>query len=183
MALYNTPYDAANTAVRAYLTKLGEYYLGYSFNTSSGRGLATWSKIRDTVFSSKCAYCGDAALKLQMDHLIMFNREQFGLHHPGNVVPSCAACNKRTKDKKSIYNTWETHLSIVCETNNCKDQFFERWNRIKSHHEQGELAYPKLKESEMKAIRIIANNLYERVKGEFDAAITLYQELDKEFIK
>lgn len=183
MALYNTPYDAANTAVRAYLTKLGEYYLGHSFNTSNGRGMADWNKIRDHVFEGKCAYCGDLISKLQMDHLIMFNREQFGLHHPGNVVPSCAGCNKRSKDTKGAYNSWEKHLSIVCELNNSKDQFFDRWNRIKKHIETGEFAYPKLKESEIKAIKIIANNLYNRIKGEFDAAFELYQELDKEFTK
>ena len=36
MAIYNTPADAANTAVRAFLTKVGEFYLDRSFNTASG---------------------------------------------------------------------------------------------------------------------------------------------------
>lgn len=183
MALYNTAYDAANTAVRAYLTKLGEYYFKRSFNTSSGRSLADWNKIRDLVFEGKCAYCGTTSSKLQMDHLIMFNREQFGLHHPGNVVPACAVCNKRTKSEHGGHNSWERHLSVICELNNSKDQFFDRWNKIKHHFETGEFAYPKLKESEVKAIRIIANNLYERIKGEFDASFQLFQELDKEFTK
>ncbi|CAE6902108.1 HNH nucleases [Vibrio sp. B1FIG11] len=37
MAIYNTASDSANTAVRAFLTKVGEHYLGHSFNTGSGK--------------------------------------------------------------------------------------------------------------------------------------------------
>ena len=36
MAIYNTASDAANTAVRAFLTKVGEFYLGRTFNTGTG---------------------------------------------------------------------------------------------------------------------------------------------------
>lgn len=42
MSIYNTASDASNTAVRAFLTKLGEYYLERSFNTSSGQGKQDW---------------------------------------------------------------------------------------------------------------------------------------------
>ena len=38
MAVYNTTSDAANTVVRAFLTRVGEYYLGHTFNTGSGKG-------------------------------------------------------------------------------------------------------------------------------------------------
>ena len=38
MATYNTPSDAANTMVRAFLTKVGESYLDHSFNTANGKG-------------------------------------------------------------------------------------------------------------------------------------------------
>jgi len=38
MTTHNTASDAANTAVRAYLTTLGEKYLGHGFNTGSGKG-------------------------------------------------------------------------------------------------------------------------------------------------
>lgn len=41
MAIYNTPFDAANTAARSFLTSVGEFYLGRSFNTGSGPGKAT----------------------------------------------------------------------------------------------------------------------------------------------
>ncbi len=183
MALYNTPYDAANTAVRAFLTKIGEYYLERSFNTSSGLAKKDWLKIRDEIFEGCCAYCGVSGVKLQMDHLIMFNRQEFGLHHPGNIAPACSPCNKRTKNNNRKYNSWENHLSIICERNKSKEQFFDRWKRIKQHIDEGDFAYPKLTEGESKAIKIIASNLYERIKTEFESSIELYQELDKEFIK
>ena len=115
MAVYNTPADAANTAVRAFLTRIGEYYLGRSFNTSSGKASQDWIKIRDIVFDGKCAYCGKKESKLQMEHLIMFNRDEYGLHHPGNIVPVCNNCNKRSRDEKQQYKNWEEHLSIICE--------------------------------------------------------------------
>ena len=35
MAIYNTSSNAANTMVRAFLTKIVESYLNYSFNTGS----------------------------------------------------------------------------------------------------------------------------------------------------
>lgn len=103
MALYNTYADAANTAVRAFLTEIGEYYWGKSFNTSSGKAKKDWETIRDQIFSGECAYCGKSDSKLQMEHLIMFNRTEFGLHHPGNIVPSCKECNSRSKK-------WTEHI-------------------------------------------------------------------------
>ena len=98
MAVYNTPSDAANTAVRAFLTSVGEHYLGRSFNTGSGRGKDIWKQIQAS-FNETCAYCGTAS-KLQIEHLIMFNRSEYGLHHPGNIVPVCKYCNERQKDGK-----------------------------------------------------------------------------------
>ena len=50
MATYSTASDAGNTAVRAFLRKVGEVYLGRSFNTESGKGKADWERIRDSVF-------------------------------------------------------------------------------------------------------------------------------------
>jgi len=57
MTTYNTSGDAANTAVRSLLTKIGEYYLQKSFNTSSGNGKKEWERIKHEVFDNKCAYC------------------------------------------------------------------------------------------------------------------------------
>ena len=42
MTVYNTGSDSANTAVRAFLTKVREFYLGRSFNTASGQGKKDW---------------------------------------------------------------------------------------------------------------------------------------------
>ena len=54
MTTYNTSSDSANTNVRALLTKVGEYYLGRSFNTASGRGKVDWEKIE-----SRCENWGN----------------------------------------------------------------------------------------------------------------------------
>lgn len=183
MSIYNTPADAANTAVRAFLTSLGEHYWGSSFNTGSGKGKSDWGKIKQDIFKNECAYCGAKELKLQMEHLIMFNRSEYGLHHPGNVVPVCAKCNSRTKREDKTYTLWEDHLSSICEENNEKDKFFDRWTRIRKHLSEGEFAYPRLTTEERDSIRIIANHLYEKIKYEFQNALTLYKELDKTFNK
>lgn len=183
MSVYNTPADAANTAVRAFLTQLGEYYLKRNFNTSSGKAKADWERIRDEVFGAQCAYCGKTGTKLQMDHLIMFNRTEFGLHHPGNVVPACTQCNSRSRNATKGYHSWEDHLSFICETNNEKDKFYDRWKRIKEHVGSSDYKYPILTDEEEKAIRIIANNLYENIKNAFDNSINLYEQLDQAFSK
>ena len=74
--------DAANTAVRAFLTKVGAKYWGKTFNTGSGPGKDIWFKIKNDVFSAKCFYCSKAPDKLQIEHIIMFNRDEYSLHHP-----------------------------------------------------------------------------------------------------
>ena len=114
MTVYNTGSDSANTAVRAFLTKVGEFYLGRSFNTASGQGEKDWVRIKDKVFDKKCAYCDDENTKLQIEHLIMMSREQFGLHHPGNIVPVCSRCNIRKAVNKK-YPNWEEHLKLICD--------------------------------------------------------------------
>lgn len=176
MALHNTQFDAANTAVRAFLTKIGEEYYGKSFNVSSGFGKQQWLKIKEDIFDNTCAYCGANDGKLQIDHLIMFNKTGFGLHHPGNIVPVCNKCNKRTKKNTGEYNTWDEHLSLICELNNEKDKFLDRWNKIKKHISEGEYSYPKLTDEERNALRIISTNLYKNIVSEFDNAFNLYKD-------
>lgn len=183
MAVYNTSYDAANTAVRAFLTKVGEYYFGKTFNTNSGIAKKTWHKIRDEIFEGKCAYCFNSSTKLQIEHLIMFNRKQYGLHHPGNIVPVCTACNKRQKDEGNIYLGWEDHLEQICRRNNDLDSYFDRKKKIKAHMNDGEYKYPELNEAEQHAIRVIANFLYENIKVESAKALKMYEELDSAFVK
>ena len=108
--------DVANTMVRAFLTKIGESYLNHSFNTGSGKGKEIWQGIK-IKFESKCAFCGKEFNDLTIEHLVMFNRKECGLHHPGNVVPSCKSCNKRTRDKDSKeYVDWIKHLETKCDS-------------------------------------------------------------------
>ena len=113
----------------------------------------------------------------------MFNREDFGLHHPGNIVPACSSCNSRSKDENKKYNSWEKHLSYICEKNNEKEIFLDRWTKIKNHMSNGEYKYPLLSSEENKALRIITNNLYSSIKSEFDKAVKLFEYLDEAFTR
>jgi hypothetical protein len=178
MAIYNTSSDAANTAVRAFLTKVGELYLGRSFNTSSGFGKQTWLRIKNEVFNGRCAYCDSKSVSLQIEHLVMFNRSEYGLHHPGNIVPCCKECNKRTKDSNGNYLTWREHLKIICKQ---KSDFKERESKIDESIKSEN--YPCLNEKEQHAIRVIANTLYENIKNESNKSLSLYKELDEVFVK
>lgn len=182
MAIHNTSYDAANTAVRAFLTKVGATYWGKTFNTGSGSGRAIWIKIKDDVFEGKCCYCGKASDKLQIEHLVMFNREEYGLHHPGNVVPVCSDCNKRGTDEDGKHLSWEGHLKSVCQRNNEMSSFDERKERILDHVERGEFAYPKLTENEKHSIRVIAESLYNNITAETDNSLSLYGKITKAFV-
>src|SRR4030043_563192 len=110
MAIHNTLFDAANTAVSAFLIKVGAKYWGKTFNVGSISGKVIWLEIKDKVFNERCCYCGNTPGKLQIEHLIMFNREEYGLHHPGNVVPCCTDCNKRKKDNNGKHVSWEEQL-------------------------------------------------------------------------
>jgi len=183
MALYNTSSDVANTAVRAFLTKIGELYLRRSFNVASGVAQKDWQRIRDVVFEGTCAYCGKKEGRLQMDHLIMFNRTGYGLHHPGNIAPVCKKCNTRSKNANGEYNSWEDHLTYICESSNEKNEFMDRFNRIRKHTTEGEYAYPTLTDEEKNTLRIITSALYRNIKGEFENAIELYKELGKPIMK
>ena len=180
MTVYNTGSDSANTAVRAFLTKVGEFYLGRNFNTASGQGKKDWVRIKDKVFDKKCAYCDDENTKLQIEHLIMFNRAEFGLHHPGNVVPVCSECNKRMKSNKKYIN-WEKQLKFICEEKGEIDKFNKRKKKIEEHIKKEK--YPELSKEEKHSIRVIAESLYTNTKSELDKSIELYKELDKAFVK
>lgn len=178
MAIYNTPSDAANTAVRAFLTSVGEHYFGRSFNTGSGKGKALWEQIRNE-FENACAYCGTQGA-LQIEHLVMFNRAEYGLHHPGNIVPVCKSCNERQKDADKDYISWEAQLAVKCR-DSAPDVFQSRRNKILAHVEKYQ--YPKLKEQERHAIRVIAESLYENIKAESEKSLNMYRKLDEAFVK
>ncbi len=181
MAIYNTGSDAANTAVRAFLTQVGEHYLGSKFNTASGKGKAIWLSIRDEVFEGKCAYCGTSSATLQIEHLMMFNRAEYGLHHPGNIVPCCKLCNKRNKNLHGEYLSWKDHLHVICEKQDALEQFQIRKKRIEEHISNFD--YPNLNDNERHAIRVIANSLYENIKAELEKSKSMYKQLDSAFVR
>ena len=176
MAIYNTPSDAANTAVRAFLTSVGEFYYGGSFNTGSGKGRAVWEQIQKD-FDDACAYCG-CAEKMQIEHLVMFNRAEYGLHHPGNIVPVCRSCNGREKYEKK-YVSWQAQLerkSIGAD----QTIIISRRQRIEGHVEH--YRYPNLTPQEQRAIAVIAESLYENIKTESEKSLALYKKLDEAFV-
>ena len=181
MAVYNTASDSANTAVRAFLTKVGEHYLGHSFNTGSGKGKKMWLEIRDTHFNSCCAYCGVKHEQLQIEHVLMFNRTEFGLHHPGNTIPCCKACNKRQRNDDKSYCGWEKHLEYVCQQRKENNLFASRKQKIIDNFER--FSYPNLNQNEQHAIGVIAGSLYENIKTESDKSLSLYKQLDEAFVK
>lgn len=110
----------------------------------------------------------------------MFNRAEYGLHHPGNIVPICQECNKRTRKPDGTYMTWKEHLEHICNTSGHSDQFEKRRKKILNHIDNEK--YPELSQEEHHAIRVIANSLYENTKNELDKSLELYKQLDKAFV-
>ena len=179
MTTYNTSSDAANTMIRAFLTKVGETYLGRSFNTGSGKGKEIWSRIKADTFDNKCAFCDKETETLTIEHLIMFNRDQCGLHHPGNIVPCCKACNKRRRhqDTKKYFD-WTEQLESVCGS---IEDLVIRKKKINDHIKNEN--YPELTEDEVNALRAVAQSLYNRTSSELEKSIELFQNIDATLVK
>ena len=179
MAVYNTSSDSANTMVRAFLTKVGESYIGHGFNTRTGKGREIWDRIRQHTFKNCCAFCGITGVDLQIEHLIMFNRDQCGLHHPGNMVPVCARCNKRGKypDTKSYFD-WTDQLKEVCQND---DLFNTRRAKIIDHINTEN--YPELSQDVLNALRAITNSLYQSTASELERYLDLFQNIDSTLIQ
>ena len=165
--------------IRAFLTKVGEMYLGHSFNTASGKGKDLWQTIVQKTFENRCAYCDMVTDKPTIEHLIMFNRDCCGLHHPGNVVPSCRSCNRRAKhsDTKE-WLTWQEHLQSACTT---IDELNVRQKRISNHIRSHK--YPNLTEDELNALKSVAYSLYDSTSHELEKSISLYRAIDKTLVK
>ncbi|MDC0187485.1 HNH endonuclease [Candidatus Nitrosopelagicus sp.] len=184
MTTYNTYADAANTAVRAFLTSVGEHYLGETFNTGSGSGKRIWETIKEE-FDHRCAYCNKQTT-LQIEHLVMFNRTEYGLHHPGNIVPTCQDCNKRQRKKveispervKKVYVNWEGQLKAICKGN--ETNFNKRKKKIEKSIKK--YNYPELSKNEENSIRVMAESLYGLIKQSGDNTNILYKELEKSFV-
>lgn len=177
MAIYNTGADSANTMIRAFLTKIGELYLGSSFNTGSGAGKALWESIKDD-FNYSCAYCGNKKDKLTIEHLVMFNRIECGLHHPGNIVPCCSQCNRRKKNDKGEYISWDQQLSLIAKKHS---DYTMRRKKILKHIDAKN--YPKLTKIQKNALKSICEHLYDSTKQELNKSLNLYQSIDTNLLK
>ena len=129
---------------------------------------------------SRCAYCGisEEDAKLTMEHLIMFNRTECGLHHPGNVVPCCSPCNKRERGNDKNFVGWEDHLKFICK--NDKEKLQERKKTILNHIRNEK--YPKLSENEVSALKAIAKHLYTSTQSELDKAFSLFINIDETIV-
>ena len=177
MASHNTGSDAANTNVRAFLTKIGVHYYGKPFNHTSGKAKELWREICEESFDSSCAYCGIKNEKLTMEHLVMFNRSECGLHHPGNVVPCCRECNKRSRNQDKQYENWDTHLSKRCS--NLED-YRKRKALIEKHIKEHN--YPILSDDELNALKAITNHLYRSTQAELEKAVELFTSIDRNIV-
>ena len=130
MAIHNAGSDSAKTIVRAYLIKIGGSYLNNLYNSRSVKGKEIWRNIKHK-FENKCAFCGEEFSEITIEHWIMFNRTECGLHHHGNIFPSCKSYNKRIRDKESkAYVSWEEHLKTKCDSS---EEFKLRKEKISSH--------------------------------------------------
>ena len=176
MTTYNTDSDSANTSVRAFLTKVGEYYLDRTFNTGSGWGKQKWLEIKDEDFGCSCAYCGIKDVPLQIEHLIMFNRTQCGLHHPGNIVPACRNCNS----SRNRASTWEEHLELICSNNGESNLYKQRLNKINKHISDYE--YPNLTKEQYSSVKVIVESLYNNIKTEGTKSLVMYKKLLDNFV-
>ncbi|MEK6448418.1 HNH endonuclease [Priestia aryabhattai] len=160
MAIRNTKQDAANTAVRALLTAKGETYLGEKYT----KGSKMWADILDDFFY-KCAYCEKELYEreeIEMEHLIMLNKEDVGLHHPGNTVPICKACNKRGRIK--IYYTWQEHLAQRCSDSATRKQLEEKIKKQLAYYNYKELDEETKKEISLMSITKAEQHLKDIIK-------------------
>lgn len=183
MAIYNTGSDAANTNVRAFLTKIGEFYLGHTFDTGSGKGKEIWSRIKSETFRNMCAFCNEHADSLTIEHLVMFNRSQCGLHHPGNIVPCCKSCNKRKRDPNTkVFLDWTEHLQEVCQDQGARiDELSKRKQRIT--YPINNEGYPNFTEDEINALRAVSENLYRNTTSGLEGALNLFKSIDDTLLR
>jgi hypothetical protein len=137
-----------------------------------------WEKLKTETFNSRCAYCHNKG-KLHIEHLIMFNNEQCGLHHPGNIVPCCPKCNTMKKDEDTKkYVNWEDQLLKIC---NSKEEFKSRKKIIQTHIKNEN--YPNLTDDEINALRAVGKHLYSSTKSLFDSSFELFKNVDSTLLK
>jgi hypothetical protein len=184
MASNPGPADASNTAVRYLLRKAGSFHLQGMYNHKSSWGKDAWSGIVTDTFSSECAFCGVKAAyyegKFELEHLEGLNKTELGLHHPGNTVPVCKACNKRTRVDGRFAN-WEEHLRKVCSDRGEDDKFEDRHNRIWKHMNEGTWKLPMRSDEAKNGLRRTAKYLYEDISNAAKTAVERYEDLKREF--
>ena len=177
-----SPSDASNMAVRFLLRKAGAVHLDSMYDHTSSWGKEAWEDIVSNVFSGRCAYCGRVGQQLQVEHLHMINRTQLGIHHPGNTVPSCKGCNKRTRLAGNQFADWEKHLESICAERNETDKFEERRIRIANHMQEGDYKLPWTSDSAQNAVRMITDELYNDISEECRKALRRYERLLRTFV-
>ena len=64
-----------------------------------GVSIRDWMRLVDR-FGGRCAYCGETAARLQMDHVLPLSRG--GRHSIGNVLPACKRCNNSKSSRLLI---------------------------------------------------------------------------------
>ena len=169
---------ARNLIVRSFLREVGKVPNEPYFDHSSKKGKKVWDRIKKR-FNQKCAYCGKRDDELEMEHLIMLNRQQGGLHHPGNVVPACKECNKREKDDANErYLDWEKHLNNIKKSDRGSNiDVATQINNIKDHMKCEN--YPYIGEVTQKSIIKLAECLYKEVMVLQEGYIKKAEELSK----
>lgn len=141
--------DIANAALRIFLQEVGRFYdkaRGYEEYRSN----KTQKRTLLEFFGNACCYCG-LGLSIETmseDHLVPMNKDALGLHAWGNVVPSCAPCNKAKH-----FGKWRDHVAAVSSSS---DVASDRAARISDFLDRYRYE-PNLR------LQSIANNLYEDV--------------------
>ena len=178
-----TPSDASNTAVRFLLRKAGSMTLPSMYDTTRGWGKEAWKDIVTNTFRGECAYCGAVGQKLEVEHLMITNRSQVGIHHPGNTVPCCKSCNRRKRipGSQTEFDSWEVHLKKICEGAGEGSKFQERYDRIAKHMNEGEYKLPLNNEAALEAVRFITEDLYKEISHNCKRAVEKYENLLERF--
>jgi len=161
--------QAAASAVKAFLAEVAAVFLGKVYDhKNDGFGRKLWA-ITLAHFDNRCAYClvPSTALpkgvRMTMEHLIEENQYQCGLHHPGNTVPACSACNgSRDKAFDGSRLTWQQHLQNLGKAKKWTASTIEkRRKHIQDFVDHG--GYPKLTSEEMKYLQTTAQALYQDI--------------------
>lgn len=174
---------AAAMAVRAYLAEIGAVYFGrvYDYKTDDLSKQA-W-EITQKHFGGRCAYCHTLAtdlpkgVKMTTEHLIEENQWKCGLHHPGNTVPACSACNvSRDKAKDGSLISWQEHLQNLGKAKKWTAPAIEKRRKlIQDFVDKG--GYPKITPQEMAYLQRTAQALYQDVLKRSSADVRGFVEI------